>query len=364
MPGLIVGKNIIGISGQVLVGKGYKLNQRIIQQLKEHGILEVPILQSIDLLDPLSPNRLSRKQIFYDKKSDAQENYQLLANKIISDELLHTVLVHLRSFYSHLNEFDAIEMKIRNLIDQICKDLHVISILSMMKCLDHKSILRYSRVTAIGLMIGIDMGIEHEKLISLGKACLFYNIGHFILMKNFKITNLSKWKQTEQIYQSHSLIGSTYLSDFFDEDVARAALEHHERFAGGGTPNNKSGSEIALISKIVSVAGRFVSMKYNNSLRVKCKRDLAMDYIFNVEGTMFDTNVVNSFRKHITPYPIGTVLELSDGSRGIVIKNGIGPDYEPMIKIVIAKSTIFNNGDFINTKDLEDIYIRRELMIQ
>ncbi len=363
LPGLIVGKNVIGASGQVLVGRGVKLNQRYILQLKEHGIVEVPIMQSIDLLDPLSPDRLRRREVIYEKKVDINETYQTIVNQLIANELKQNVNFHLDTYFIHLVNLEELKRRIEKILVDTCADLHVISFLSMMKCMDYKSIKRYSRVCTIGLLIGIDMGIEYEKLISLAKACLFYNMGHFVLMKNFKVDKLSAWKQEDKLYTSHGTIGSKYLNDFFDEDVSRAALEHHERVSGSGFPNNLSGSEISLVSKIVSVAGRFVSLKHKNGIHTRYHRDLAIDYIFNQEGFQFDSNVVNSFRKQITPYPINSVIELSEGSRGIVIKNGMGPDYFPIIKIQFSKSTMFENGDIVNTQELEAVYITRDLMV-
>ncbi len=363
LPGLIVGKNVIGISGQVLVGRGVKLNQRYINQLKEHGISEVPIMQSIDVLDPLSPDRLRRKQIFYEKKTDIQESYQTITNQILIKELNLNIYAYLESYFIHLTNLKEIESQIQRILSEVCVDLHVLSLLSMMKCMKHESIRRYARVCTIGLLIGLDMGLEHEKLISLAKACLFYNIGHFVLLKNFNVDTLSDWMPNEQVYQSHIRIGSTYLSDFFDEDVSRAALEHHERVSGGGFPNNKSGSEISLVSKIVAVAGRFISLEFNNGIHPNFKRELSLDYILNQESYQFDSNVVNSFRKHIAPYPIGSVVVLSDESRGIVVKNGTGPDYNPILKIVVAKSEAFTVGDTVNTFELEEIFIKRDLIV-
>ncbi len=363
MPGLIVGKNVIGMSGQILIGKGIKLNTRTILQLKEHGIPGVAIMQSIDLLNPLSAEKFKRKHSVYDKSADVEESYQMMVRALVEDDLSHFAMVYLNEMFHHLNEFNHIKTKMKQMIKEICVDAHVISILSMMKGMEPDSIKRYSQVLVIGLLIGFDLGLESEKLNSLSKACLFYNIGHYLMMNRFNITSLSNWKQDQKVYESHTILGHKYLLDYFEEDVAKVALEHHERFAGGGFPQDKSGSEISLISKIVMVAGKYISLQYSNSLRPGCKSDLAMDYIFNVEGYLLDTNVVNSFRKHITPYPLGSILELSDGSRVMVVKNGTGPDYDPLVKVILARSDIFEQGKFIHTRDLTDLYIKGQLLV-
>ena len=51
-------------------------------------------------------------------------------------------------------------------------------------------------------------------------------------------------------------------------------------------------------------------------------------------GTMFDTELVKIFTERIAPYPVGTIVNLSNDLVGIVAENFPGRGTRPVLKIV------------------------------
>jgi HD-GYP domain-containing protein (c-di-GMP phosphodiesterase class II) len=364
VPGLVVGKNVVNHAGKVLVGRGFKLNARIIKQLKDFGVADVQIMQSTDVLPPEPTKTLRRDSVLYQKESKAEENMQTLLENVIRDELKMLTYVQFQSIFCHSKTTEGESERFRELVEACCTDLHFISTLTLFKGIDRNYLSRYSKTMALSLLIGIDLGLEHDRLLHLGKASMLYNCGHTLQINARKKAVLERPERAsaigKEMYEKHTTLGHEFLKKIFPEEIARVALEHHERVGGGGIPNNRSGSEISLVSKIVAVSGKFYSLKQTTDHRYAIPKDLAFDYILTGEGFIYDPNVINSFRKFIHPYPIGSVLEMSDGSRGLVIKLGAAPDYLPFVRVMQSPTKRFEPGSFVQFCDNEECFIKSE----
>ena len=60
----------------------------------------------------------------------------------------------------------------------------------------------------------------------------------------------------------------------------------------------------------------------------------AMEYIMGGAGIIFDPDMVRTFIKYVVPFPIGTMVELSNGNMGVVVENYSDSCMRPKLKIV------------------------------
>ena len=51
-------------------------------------------------------------------------------------------------------------------------------------------------------------------------------------------------------------------------------------------------------------------------------------------GIMFDPKILELFIKKIVPYPVGTIVDLSNGVKGIVIENFPDSYMRPKVKLI------------------------------
>lgn len=140
---------------------------------------------------------------------------------------------------------------------------------------------------------------------------------------------------------THVMRGKRHIDSFSDitDDAKRVIMEHHEHIDGSGHPKHLSSHEIMLISKIVSIANVYDAM--NNKVAdsgIYAPYD-AVEYIMAYSGSMFDYELVKLFFKKIIPYPIGTLVRLSDGRVGVVERIPDGFLFRPVIKIVKQLAT-------------------------
>jgi HD-GYP domain-containing protein (c-di-GMP phosphodiesterase class II) len=102
--------------------------------------------------------------------------------------------------------------------------------------------------------------------------------------------------EERRLMQEHSAIGERILANVEDyAEIAKIVRHHHERIDGMGYPDEITGDEIPLISKIISVADAYNAMTSDRPYRDAMPSRVArMRLAQGVEG-QFDTSVVAAF---------------------------------------------------------------------
>jgi HD-GYP domain-containing protein (c-di-GMP phosphodiesterase class II) len=111
---------------------------------------------------------------------------------------------------------------------------------------------------------------------------------------------------------------------------ADLVLQHHEMINAQGFPYNLKGNEIKEMSQICAIANDFDH--YVNEIDNNRLPHEGMDYVMAKAGVSYDINIVHAFMRAIVPYPIGTVVLLTNGITGIVIESNKEYESRPVIR--------------------------------
>ena len=96
--------------------------------------------------------------------------------------------------------------------------------------------------------------------------------------------------------EHHSEIGERILANVEDYDeIARIVRHHHERMDGNGYPDRIAGSDIPLLSRIISVADAYNAMTSDRPYRDAMPSRVARLRLAQAVESQFDTNVVAAF---------------------------------------------------------------------
>lgn len=126
----------------------------------------------------------------------------------------------------------------------------------------------------------------------------------------------------ERILRCHPLLGETLLKDvgIFSEDILGAVRSHHEKWKGGGAPDNLIGEAIPVAARIVAVASTFENFASRSEDIDSRRCDQALTSVIGITQTDFDQRVVRILLSSIGLYPPGSVVQLSDSRIGIVLE--------------------------------------------
>jgi putative nucleotidyltransferase with HDIG domain len=102
--------------------------------------------------------------------------------------------------------------------------------------------------------------------------------------------------EERRLMEEHSTIGERILSNVEGyAEVARIVRHHHERIDGNGYPDRLSGSEIPVLSRIVSVADAYNAMTSHRPYRDAMPSQVARLRLAQAVESQFDTAVVAAF---------------------------------------------------------------------
>ncbi len=168
----------------------------------------------------------------------------------------------------------------------------------------------------VSIILGRQLKIINSRLISLAVAALLHDIGMTKIPQSLikKESNLTT--KDVKIIHSHPMYTYKLITKSlkYQEEIARIALYHHERWDGKGYPNGLAGKDIPLSSRIISVADAYGAMLKDRPYRESMIGYKAMREILNDNSTRFDSTILKIFIKSMGIYPIGSLVILNDSS--------------------------------------------------
>lgn len=152
------------------------------------------------------------------------------------------------------------------------------------------------RVTRYSTEISTAMGCPASDLERFARGAYLHDIGKIaipdaILHKPGKLTQAEM-----EVMMSHAWIGFNIVGRVsFLMPSAEIVLSHHERFAGGGYPQNLSGEQIPLGARIFAVADTLDAITVDRPYRKAAPFSVAREEIVRESGRQFDPKVVDAF---------------------------------------------------------------------
>lgn len=292
--GMIVAEDIIKEQNRLpLIKKNSILNENLICSLKKYSI------NGIYIDDELSKNINIESNI---SKSLQSKTINAIKNM----------------------QIDAVIDSAKEIVDEYLQLKNI----SFDKLSVNKDIYEHSlNVCEFSLAIGKKFGYNKEKLVNLAVSSLLHDIGKVCIDNNL----LSKINLSNSIikkinidannknyhYYMHPAYGHNMLNNVegINSMMKAAILEHHENEDGTGFPLGLKADEINEFARIIHVCDSY------DDLISKYSPSETFEYLMGGCGSLFNQEVVKSFRECIPIYPKGITVILSNGLKAIVLEN-------------------------------------------
>ena len=134
------------------------------------------------------------------------------------------------------------------------------------------------------------------------------------------------------------------------EEEAFIAWQHHERFDGSGYPLGLRGTEICEPARIVSLADVYDAMSTDRIYRKRFLPQEVVEYIRDQGPNQFDPDLSKVFLENIAPFPIGSMVLLNNGRKGVVAHVSKDFPARPLIKMICDR-----NGNLIKKPEEKDL---------
>ncbi|WP_276352877.1 HD-GYP domain-containing protein [Cohnella caldifontis] len=297
--GDLLGKGLYSADGRLMLGRGSRLNERLIEGIKRLGQHYVYV--------ELTETRTGQKE--WDWKKNLRR---------LTEDLL-------------FRWFEAVRQKeslpVKPLFDWAEHVTEIVSEQAGAKIgladmsRDREPFVAHSlNVCFLSLLTAKALGYREKELIDVAVGSLLHDIGLAVPLEDKLVLN-------------HPLIGFDLLRKVpgITADALQIVLQHHERIDGRGFPHGISGGAFRKASQICALAVEFDDFM-NRSLtnRLPCE---GFEFVMSKVDTSYDYEIVRAFLNVFEPYPVGTPVTLTGGLEGTVAETNPGHPCRPVIRL-------------------------------
>jgi putative nucleotidyltransferase with HDIG domain len=190
-------------------------------------------------------------------------------------------------------------------------------------------------VCVLSLVVGAAEGLGEDNPV-LGMGALFHDIGQTRLPRNL-IRKKDPYTESERrLMEQHPTLGFNVLqrSENIPEPAWRIVLEHHERADGTGYPGRLKTSQVAIFSQIVAIIDAYDAMLMGRNHAALQPIEALRQIYLDAKSGAFDRALIEKVIRALGVYPVGSLVELNTGERGIVIAANRSDSLKPTLRIV------------------------------
>jgi HD-GYP domain-containing protein (c-di-GMP phosphodiesterase class II) len=219
---------------------------------------------------------------------------------------------------------------------------------------------RCVRMSVLGMAMGIELGFDERKVRELGVCGLVHDWGMFQLPERLRNPHEPFSRDDWLQYSMHPYRTLKILEQMIgmSEVVLLAASQVHELADGSGYPKGLKKERIHPYAKLLSVADVYISLTSSVRGRPAFLPYDAMKYLLtNIKVGRFDADVVRALLHTLSLFPIGSHVELTDGSSAKVLRRNANEYTKPIVERVQIDSAHSQLVDLVD----EGITIRAAL---
>ncbi|MHB1167266.1 MAG: HD-GYP domain-containing protein [Carboxydocellales bacterium] len=314
--GMKVGRTIFSANGKVLLTTGMILNERFIVRLRELGITSLYIAN--DEFGSITVDDVISEQTRREAISVTQE----VMTKIKAGANLDTRKVN---------------RIINDMIDEILNNQNLIVSLVDIRAMNDYTFGHSVNVAVLSLIMGMALGYDQLSLRNLAVGALLHDIGKTQIPEEENSINCLDLHNHPPQIQKHTTLGFDILRKLDGVSLisAHVALQHHERYNGEGYPRGLKGEEIHEFAQIVAIAEVYDAMTSDTPQRARYAPQYALEYIFLNSGNLFKPQLVKVFAGSVAFFPIGNLVLLNTGEKGVVIKVHKDMPTRPVVRVLM-----------------------------
>ncbi|MBR1598042.1 MAG: HD-GYP domain-containing protein [Lachnospiraceae bacterium] len=315
---------------QLLVKKNKEVTQEILDILHFSSIVSVAIYDGEEPVPEKKagiPPSLQKSQPSHSEKLRQSEAF-----KKFEEEFNETTETFTHALNDIAKKTDSVNMdelfdSANNIMENATNTYQLMDILSNIRYFDDSTYAHSLNVALLANILGRWLHFDEEQLKKITVAGMLHDIGKVLIPKEI-IQKPGKLTEEEfQMIKSHPAKGYNLLkSKNVDEEIAQAALMHHEKCDGTGYPMKVTGDKICYTAKVIGIVDVYEAMTAN-----RCYRDGICPFqvirMFEDEGyTKYDPQYMIPFLRGIADTYLHNTVLLSDGSQGeIILTNNTTP---------------------------------------
>lgn len=226
---------------------------------------------------------------------------------------------------------------VENIMDSITRNHEALVCLTQLKNRDEYTSIHSMNVCILCVAFARHLGFSEEQIRIIGVGALLHDLGKMrvpleILNKPGKLTS-----EEFAIMKNHVVLGAEILKKTpgIPPKSLRVAMEHHERFKGGGYPRGLSEGQISLVGQLAAIVDVYDAITSDRVYHNHMHPHDAIKRMYEWRENDFNSALLEKFIKCIGIYPLGSLVEVNKADIGFVVSSNMTSALKPDILLVM-----------------------------
>ena len=322
--GEILGDAVFTTKGVVLIKAGEALTKEMLSRIRSFSINDV-------LIDDRFLDEDHREKEL--RKRFAEEHKQDLAT--VKNNLVGIVAGESKDC-TFLNSI------INRILDKVCLDKDIVMQLIYRDVKEEDYIYKHSlNVCNLAAVICSALDFRLSEIDLVTTAALLHDVGMIPIRGMWDHKDKLDQKAFAEI-KKHPKIGKELLEkvEGLDPRVAELVYQHHERMDGSGYPRGLFGVKINRYARVLAIADSYAALIAGRKFRLELSPRQAMKLVIGEGQEIFDADILRAFLSSMAFYPIGAIVQLSNGEYGQVVGVNFNLPFRPHLKVYYDKEKV------------------------
>ena len=237
-----------------------------------------------------------------------------------------------------LPDIPAVKACVDNIVDSMISNPDAVMFISRLRDEDINTYHHGVKVSLYLIALGRHLGIPKAQLAELGLIGMLADVGKIKLPRAILAKPSALTPAEFEIVKDHvdlslaSLDGAAGLTPAVLQGIA----QHHERLDGSGYPKGLTGDQIGVYGRMTAIADSFSSMTTPRPYANASLPQEALLNLYECRGTLLSAPLIEQFVQAIGVFPVGSLVELSNGEVAVVVAHNRIRRLEPKVLVLTS----------------------------
>jgi len=186
------------------------------------------------------------------------------------------------------------------------------------------------------IALGRHIGFPRDDLVRLGQIGMLADVGMIQVPRALLEKPGVLTPAEHDLVKQHVPLGIASLrkSMKLDSRIEQGILQHHERTDGSGYPNGLKDRQIGIFGRMAAIADCFAALVTDRPYAKAQSPQEALMNLYQWSGASFHEPLVEQFVQAIGVFPVGSLVELSNGEAVIVVAHNRVRRLEPRVLVL------------------------------
>lgn len=261
---------------------------------------------------------------------------ELAAAAAVHDEGTAYVRAIMRDLRAGKLNVEPAAMVMENILDSLERNADALLCLSRLRRNDAYTYLHCVNVCVLTAHFARSAGLSSDEAFTAGLAGLFHDLGKFLVPPTILNAPRKLTLAERNLMKTHPTLGHDQLGAVpgMADEVLMGALQHHEKHDGTGYPQGTAGEDISSIGRIVAVADVYDALTSKRAYKEGMPAHKALAIMYEMRDKDFQQGTLVRFIRMLGVYPVGSVVELEDNTKGVVSACNPAAPARPVVFLV------------------------------